>query len=119
MATDFKYAAIQDLTKYFNRVNDFNSKFQLFNPSTDSNLHTFHNSGYVDKFFINGDEQQAQNSNDDTPNANNEWLYTESENKLEYYNDGYTSTTINNQIFEIGAACSSPFIKNLSAYPQS
>tara|TARA_Y100000004_G_C8947456_1_gene426943 strand:+ start:402 stop:1385 length:984 start_codon:yes stop_codon:yes gene_type:complete len=102
MATDFKYAAIQDLTKYFNRVNDFNSKFQLFNPSTDSNLHTFHNSGYVDKFFINGDEQQAQNSNDDTPNANNEWLYTESENKLEYYNDAYTAVTINEQVFEGG-----------------
>ncbi len=102
MATNFKYATIQELTKYFNRVGDFDSKFQLFNPSTNSNLHTFHNTGYVDKFFINGDEQQAQNSNDDTPNANNEWLYTESENKLEYYSDAYTSTTINEQSFEGG-----------------
>ena len=102
MATNFKYATIQELTKYFNRINDFNSKFQLFNPTTNSNLHTFHNSGYVDKFFINGDEQQAQNSNNDTPNANNEWLYTESENKLEYYSDAYTSTTINEQVFEGG-----------------
>jgi len=102
MATNFKYATIQELTKYFNRVGDFDSKFQLFNPSTNSNLHTFHNTGYVDKFFINGDEQQAQNSNADTPNANNEWLYTESENKLEYYSDAYTSTTINEQSFEGG-----------------
>jgi len=102
MATNFKYATIQELTKYFNRVGDFDSKFQLFNPSTNSNLHTFHNTGYVDKFFINGDEQQAQNSNADTPNANNEWLYTESENKLEYYSDAYTSTTINEQVFEGG-----------------
>lgn len=102
MATDFKYATIQDLTKYFNRVNDFNSKFTLFNPSTNSNLHTFHNTGYVDKFFINGDEQQAQNANNDTPDANNEWLYTESENKLEYYNDAYTAVTINEQVFEGG-----------------
>ena len=45
--------------------------------TTNSNLHTFHNSGYVDKFFINGDEQQAQNSSIHTPDANNEWLYTE------------------------------------------
>ena len=102
MATNFKYATIQELTKYFNRVGDFDSKFQLFNPSTNSNLHTFHNTGYVDKFFINGDEQQAQNSNADTPNANNEWLYTESENKLEYYSDVYTSATINEQFFEGG-----------------
>jgi len=102
MATNFKYATTQELTKYFNRVGDFDSKFQLFNPSTNSNLHTFHNCGYVDKFFINGDEQQAQNSNGDTPNSNDEWLYTESENKLEYYNDGYTSTTINEQLFEGG-----------------
>ena len=102
MATDFKYATIQDLTKYFNRINDFNSRFTLFNPSTNSNLHTFHNSGYVDKFFINGDEQQAQNSSSDTPDANNEWLYTESENKLEYYNDAYTAVTINEQVFEGG-----------------
>ena len=102
MATNFKYATTQELTKYFNRVGDFDSKFQLFNPSTNSNLHTFHNCGYVDKFFINGDEQQAQNSNDDTPNANGEWLYTESENKLEYYSDAYTSTTINEQVFEGG-----------------
>ena len=102
MATDFKYATIQDLTKYFNRINDFNSRFTLFNPSTNSNLHTFHNSGYVDKFFINGDEQQAQNSSSDTPDANNEWLYTESEYKLEYYNDAYTAVTINEQVFEGG-----------------
>ena len=102
MATNFKYATIQDLTKYFNRVGDFDSKFQLFNPTTNSNLHTFHNCGYVDKFFINGDEQQAQNSTGDTPNANNEWLYTETENKLEYYSDAYTSATINEQLFEGG-----------------
>ena len=102
MATNFKYATIQDLTKYFNRVGDFDSKFQLFNPTTNSNLHTFHNCGYVDKFFINGDEQQAQNSTGDTPDANNEWLYTETENKLEYYSDAYTSATINEQLFEGG-----------------
>ena len=30
MATDFKYASITDLRKYFNRVNDFDSKVQIF-----------------------------------------------------------------------------------------
>ena len=85
MATNFKYADITTLTKYFNRVNDFNSRFQLFNPTTGSNLHTFHNSGYVDTLFINGDEQGSANSAGDTPNSNGEWLYTSAENKLEYY----------------------------------
>ena len=56
MATNFKYATIADLTKYFNRVNDFDSKRQIFNPTTDSNLHTFENTGYVDTVFINGEE---------------------------------------------------------------
>ena len=102
MATDFSYASIADFNKYFNRVNEFDSKRQVYNPSTNSNLHTFHNVGFVDVFFINGDEQGASNSSDDTPNANNEWLYTASENKLEYYNDTYTATTINEQIFEVG-----------------
>ena len=100
--TSFKYATIENLTQYVNNIDSFDSKKQIYNPSTNSNLHTFHDCGYADKFFINGDEQAAQNSNGDTPNSNDEWLYTESENKLEYYNDGYTSTTINNQIFEIG-----------------
>ena len=29
MATNFKYASISDLNKYFNRVNDFDSKDKL------------------------------------------------------------------------------------------
>ena len=100
--TSFKYASISDLSNYFNQAGDFDSKKQLFNPSTGSNLHTFHDCGFVDKFFINGDEQGASNSDSDTPNANGEWLYTSTENKLEYYDDTLTATTINNQIFEVG-----------------
>ena len=104
MATNFKYATTQDLTKYFNRVGDFDSKFQIYNPVTSTNLHTFHDCGYVDKLFINGEEQSAQNSTGDTPNVDGEWLYTESENKLEYYNDGatYTGGNINQHVFEGG-----------------
>ena len=104
MATNFKYATTQDLTKNFNKVGDFDSKFQLYNPVTNTNLHTFHDCGYVDKLFINGEEQGAQNSTSDTPNADGEWLYTESENKLEYYNDSatYTGGNINQHVFEGG-----------------
>ena len=100
MATNFKYATIADLTKYFNRVNDFDSKRQIFNPTTDSNLHTFENTGYVDTVFINGEELGSTNT--DTPNANGEWWYISATNKVEYYNDGYTSTTINEQMIEVG-----------------
>tara|TARA_R110002020_G_scaffold462445_1_gene681938 strand:+ start:640 stop:1617 length:978 start_codon:yes stop_codon:yes gene_type:complete len=100
MATDFKYCDISTLTRYVNRIADFDKKFQLFNPSTSSNLHTFQDTGYVDVLFINGEEQATANT--DTPNANNEWWYISATNKVEYYNDGYSSTTINEQIFEAG-----------------
>ena len=100
MATDFKYCGISVLTRYVNKISDYDKKLQLFNPSTDSNLHTFHDTGHVDTLFINGEEQATANT--DTPNANNEWWYVEATNKVEYYNDGYTSTTINEQIFFIG-----------------
>ena len=100
MATNFRYCDVPVLTRYVNRISDFDKKRQLFNPSTDSNLHTFHNCGFVDMLFINGEEQASQNG--DTPNANGEWWYVEATNKLQYYNDGYTSTTINEQIFEAG-----------------
>ena len=100
MATDFKYCGISVLTRYVNKISDYDKKLQLFNPSTDSNLHTFHDTGHVDTLFINGEEQATANT--DTPNANNEWWYVEATNKVEYYNDGYSSTTINEQIFEAG-----------------
>ena len=48
MASDFTYATISDLTKYFNRVNDFDSKVQIFPTLTSGNLHLFRDSGYVD-----------------------------------------------------------------------
>ena len=100
MATNFKYASISVLTQYVNKISDFDKKRQLFNPTTDSNLHTFEDTGHVDLLFINGAEQGSQNG--DTPNANNEWWYIEATNKIEYYNDGYSSTTINEQVFEAG-----------------
>lgn len=100
MASNFKYATALDLTKYINKIGDYDSKSQIFVTSTNSNLHTFEDSGYVNMLFINGAEQATANT--DTPNANGEWWYIAATNKVEYYNDGYTSTTINEQIFEAG-----------------
>ena len=100
MATNFKYALISDLTKHFTRINDYDDKRQIFPSSTSTNLHTFQNCGDVDTFFVNGEEQGAENT--DTPNSNGEWKYDSNTNKLQYYNDGYTSTTINEQVFEAG-----------------
>ena len=102
MATNFKYASQSDLQNYFNRFGDFDQKVQIFPTSTSSSLHTFQDSGYVGLLFINGDEQGASNSDGDTPNSNGEWLYTSAENKLEYYNSAYTSTTVHEQVFELG-----------------
>lgn len=99
--TSFKYASISDLSNYFNQAGDFDSKKQIFNPTTNSNLHTFHDSGFADNFYING-EEQTNLSDGSTPNQNGEWLYTATSNKLEYYNDTLSATTINNQIFEVG-----------------
>ena len=100
MATNFRYASITILTQYVNKISDFDKKRQLFNPTTNSNLHTFEDTGHVEILFINGAEQGSQNG--DTPNANNEWWYLEGTNKVEYYNDGYSSTTVNEQVFEAG-----------------
>ena len=100
MATDFKYCGVSVLTRYVNRISDYDKKLQLFNPVTDSNLHTFHDTGHVNQLFLNGEELGSANG--DLPNANGEWWYVEATNKVEYYNDGYSSTTINEQVFEAG-----------------
>ena len=80
MATNFKYALISDLTKHFTRINDYDDKRQIFPSSTSTNLHTFQNCGDVDTFFVNGEEQGAENT--DTPNSNGEWKYDSNTNKL-------------------------------------
>ena len=100
MATDFKYCGVSVLTRYVNRISDYDKKLQLFNPVTDSNLHTFHDTGHVNQLFLNGEELGSANG--DLPNANGEWWYVEATNKVQYYNDGYSSTTINEQVFEAG-----------------
>ena len=102
MATNFKYAGQSDLTKYFNRVSDFDSKRQIFSPTTSGNLHLFRNSGYVDTLFVNGEELAAAQSTSGAVDSNGEWFYASATNQVEYYNSNYSSTTINEQLFEVG-----------------
>ena len=102
MATDFKYASITDLRKNFNRVNDFDSKVQIFPTLTSGNLHLFRDSGYVDKLFLNSEELAAAQSTSGAVDSNGEWFYNSDTNQIEYYNSNYSSTTINEQVFEIG-----------------
>ena len=102
MATDFKYATIADLTKYFNRVNDFDSKVQIFPTLTSGSLHLFRDSGLVGTLFVNGEELAAAQSTSGDVDANGEWFYNSGTNQVEYYNSNYSSTTINEQVFEAG-----------------
>ena len=102
MATDFKYATIEDLTKYFNRVSDFDSKTQIFPTLTSGNLHLFRDSGYVSQLFVNGEELASAQSTSGDVDSNGEWFYASGTNQVEYYNSNYSSTTINEQVFEVG-----------------
>ena len=102
MATNFKYAGISDLTKYFNRISDFDSKVQIFPTLTSGNLHLFRDSGYVGTLFLNGEELAAAQSTSGAVDSNGEWFYASGTNQVEYYNSNYSSTTINEQVFEAG-----------------
>ena len=102
MATNFKYASISDLNKYFNRVNDFDSKVQIFPTLTSGNLHLFRDSGLVSTLFLNGEELAAAQSTSGAVDTNGEWFYASATNQVEYYNSNYSSTTINEQVFEAG-----------------
>ena len=100
--TSFKYASISDLSNYFNKMGDFDSKIQIFPTLTSGNLHLFRDCGYVDTLFINGEEQAAAQGTSGAVDSNGEWFYNSATNQVEYYNSNYTSTTIHNQMFEAG-----------------
>ena len=102
MATTFRYASQSDLKNYFNNFGDYDQKTQIFPSSTALNIHVFQDSGYAKLLFLNGEELGAMNSAGDTPNSNGEWLYVDATNKIQYFHSGYTSTTINEQVFEVG-----------------
>ena len=102
MASNFKYASIGNLSKYFNRVSDFDSKVQIFPTLTSGNLHLFRDCGYVDTLFVNGEELAAAQSTSGDVDSNGEWFYNSATNQVEYYNSNYSSTTVNEQVFEVG-----------------
>ena len=102
MATTFKYASQSDLKNYFNNFRDFDQKVQIYPTLTSGNLHLFRDCGYVDTFFINGEEIAAAQSTSGAVDSNGEWFYASTTNQLEYYNSNYSSTTINEQVFETG-----------------
>tara|TARA_R110002012_G_scaffold182_1_gene657 strand:- start:448 stop:1443 length:996 start_codon:yes stop_codon:yes gene_type:complete len=100
--TDFKYASITDLTKYFGRISDFDSKRQVFATETSGNNHFFRNVGYVDSFFVNGSEQATAQADFDNVNGDGQWCYRSDNNDLKFQASYYSSTTINEQMFEAG-----------------
>ena len=102
MATNFKYASIVDLTKYFNRINDFDSKRQIFPTETSGNNHFFRNVGYVNSFFVNGSEQATAQADFDNVNGDGQWCYRSDNNDLKFQASYYSSTTVNEQMFEVG-----------------
>ena len=102
MATTFKYATQSDLKNYFNNFGDYDQKVQIYPTLTSGNLHLFRDCGYVDTFFINGEEIAAAQSSSGDVDTNGEWFYASATNQLEYYNSNYSSTTINEQVFETG-----------------
>ena len=102
MATNLKYATQSDLQNYFNRFGDFDQKVQIYPTLTSGNLHLFRDCGYVDTLFINGEEIAAAQSTSNAVDSNGEWFYASTTNQLEYYNSNYSSTTINEQVFESG-----------------
>ena len=102
MASNFKYASQSDLQNHFNRFGDFDQKTQIYPTLTSGNLHLFRDCGYIDTLFINGEEIAAAQSTSGAVDSNGEWFYASATNQLEYYNSNYSSTTINEQIFEAG-----------------
>ena len=102
MSSNFRYASQSNLQNYFNRFGDFDQKTQIYPTLTSGNLHLFRDSGYIDTLFVNGEELAAAQSTSGAVDSNGEWFYASATNQLEYYNSNYSSTTINEQIFEAG-----------------
>ena len=102
MSTNFKYASQSDLQNYFNKFGEYDQKIQIFPTLTSGNLHLFRDCGYVNTLFINGEEIASAQSSSGDVDTNGEWYYASSTNQLEYYNSGYSSTTVNEQVFEAG-----------------
>jgi hypothetical protein len=103
--TSFKYASISDLSNYFKTYSDFGSRFPIYNwtgVAGSSNLWISYNTGLVNVLFVDGYEYASPEDSSGAVNANNEWFYDSAANSVFYYNSNYTSTTINNIVFEGG-----------------
>ena len=101
MASAPIYCTHKELKRVFPQLDEFDGKTPIYGWITSSSLHQAHGCGLVSTLFVNGDEVTAT-ENTDEPNANGEWRYIEEQDAIQYYDDTYTSSTIQDQLIEAG-----------------
>ena len=104
MATDFKYAAQTDLEMYYPAFSQFDTKHQVvgWEATGVSNQFLARNCGLTTQLFVNGEDLgDAQGGTGDV-NSNGRWYYDSAGDFVYYYNSGYSSTTILDQLIEAG-----------------
>ena len=101
MASAPIYCTHKELKRVFPQLDEFDGKTPIYGWTTSSSLHQAHGCGLVSTLFVNGDEVTAT-ENTDEPNANGEWRYIEEQDAIQYYDDTYTSSTIQDQLIEAG-----------------
>ncbi len=104
MATDFKYASQSDLEMYYPAYSQFDTKRQIlgWEAHTVDNKWQARNSGLVTQLFENGDDLGPAQSSIGAVSSDDLWHYASDIDTVFYYNDGYTSTTILDVLFEGG-----------------
>ena len=104
MATDFKYASQSDLEMYYPAYSQFDTKRQIlgWEAHTVDNKWQARNSGLVTQLFENGDDLGPAQSSIGAVSSDDLWHYASDIDTVFYYNDGYTSTTILDVMFEGG-----------------
>ena len=102
MSTNFKYSSQSDFKNYFNRFGDFDQKVQIFPTLYTANKVFFEDSGLVETLFYNGKEQGAAQGSLGAVDSDNEWFYDSATNTTYFYNEGLTTSTIHEQIWESG-----------------
>ena len=103
--TDFKYASQSDLEMYYPAYSQFDTKRQILGweaHATTSNLWQARDSGLVTQLFENGDDLGAAQGSIGAVNSDDLWHYASDIDTVFYFNDGYTSTTILDVMFEGG-----------------
>ena len=103
MPTDFKYASQTDLEMYYPAFSQFDTKRQILGWVVHSGtLFRADNTGLITQFFTNGYDEGSPEANSGVVNVNGEWYYDADLDSVYYYNSGYSSTTIHDQLFEAG-----------------